>query len=244
MKKFLSFCLAVLCILSFCLSALADTEVTKDGMTVHLADIFTVFTAENLESKSVRAAELSEDTETLRKKLESDYLFYAVAENLGWTVFMTSSVTDVSSEIVNLAEFSDGALAESALIGGVKDRAADIKEIRKDAALFYRLTFEKDEQKVINGRIYTLTLIEDASSLSTNAADTADYIFSNLEYTVETERQRVAEKKRSFATWAIVVCIPLAAVGGFFIVRSMKRDFEAAKREENLKKNMRKKPRR
>ena len=49
---------------------------------------------------------------------------------------MTSSVTDVSSEIVNLAEFSDGALAESALIGGVKDRAADIKEIRKDAALF------------------------------------------------------------------------------------------------------------
>ena len=30
---------------------------------------------------------------------------------------------------------------------------------------------------VINGRIYTLTLIEDASSLSTNAADTADYIF-------------------------------------------------------------------
>ena len=168
---------------------------------------------------------------------------------------MTSSVTDVSSEIVNLAEFSDGALAESALIGGVKDRAADIKEIRKDAALFYRLTFEKDEQKgnadsrvmyisVINGRIYTLTLIEDASSLSTNAADTADYIFSNLEYTVETERQRVAEKKRSFATWAIVVCIPLAVVGGFFIVRSMKRDFEAAKREENLKKNMRKKPRR
>ena len=255
MKKILSFCLAVLCILSFCLSALADTEVTKDGMTVHLADIFTVFTAENLESKSVRAAELSEDTETLRKKLESDYLFYAVAENLGWTVFMTSSVTDVSSEIVNLAEFSDGALAESALIGGVKDRAADIKEIRNDAALFYRLTFEKDEQKgnadsrvmyisVINGRIYTLTLIEDASSLSTNAADTADYIFSNLEYTVETERQRVAEKKRSFATWAIVVCIPLAAVGGFFIVRSMKRDFEAAKREENLKKNMRKKPRR
>ena len=66
----------MLCILSFCLSALADTEVTKDGMTVHLADIFTVFTAENLESKSVRAAELSEDTETLRKKSLSRTIFF------------------------------------------------------------------------------------------------------------------------------------------------------------------------
>ena len=111
-------------------------------------------------------------------------------------------------------------LPKSALIGGVKDRAADIKEIRKDAALFYRLTFEKDEQKgnadsrvmyisVINGRIYTLTLIEDASSLSTNAADTADYIFSNLEYTVETERQRVAEKSAALPPGPLWCVFPL-----------------------------------
>ena len=256
MKKVL--CLILASALSFsCLMirAFADTEVTKDGMTAHVSDVFTVFTSENIDSKAGQAEALSEDFERLKQKLNSDYLFYAVTENLGWTVFMTSAVTEVSSNILNLAEFSDEQLAEQALIGNISEQTSELKQIRKGAALFYRLTFQKDAQKgnsdsriiyltVINGRIYTLTLIEKSEQLSQNAADTAEYIFNSLEYTVETEKQRVAEKKRSAVNWMIIVCVPLAAVGVFFIVRSIKRDFDAAKQEEDLQRNIRKKPRR
>lgn len=272
------------------LPALAETVVTVDGITAHFSDVFTVFTKDNIESKADRAAELSENLSELEAKLSKDYLFYAVAPQMGWTAFMTAGETDISRAIVDLADFSDEQTAEQALIGSIKSRASEVKEIRKGAALFYRLTFLKgkdaedtggsgedstvysapaestvqstDSQStdgigavdntdnrimyitVMNGKVYTLVFIEQSAELSKNAADSADYIFSSLEYTVESETARVKDHKKRTFNILLAVCAPLAAVAVFFIVRSIKKDIERAKQEQSLRNNMRKKPRR
>lgn len=272
------------------LSALAETVVTVDGITAHFSDVFTVFTKDNIESKADRAAELSENLSELEAKLSKDYLFYAVAPQMGWTAFMTAGETDISRAIVDLADFSDEQTAEQALIGSIKSRASEVKEIRKGAALFYRLTFLKGKDAedtgssgedstvystpaastvqstdsqitdgigtvdnadnrimyitVMNGKVYTLVFIEQSAELSKNAADSADYIFSSLEYTVDSETARVKDHKKRTFNILLAVCAPLAAVAVFFIVRSIKKDIERAKQEQSLRNNMRKKPRR
>lgn len=272
------------------LSALAETVVTVDGITAHFSDVFTVFTKDNIESKADRAAELSENLSELEAKLSKDYLFYAVAPQMGWTAFMTAGETDISRAIVDLADFSDEQTAEQALIGSIKSRASEVKEIRKGAALFYRLTFLKGKDAedtgssgedstvystpaastvqstdsqitdgigtvdnadnrimyitVMNGKVYTLVFIEQSAELSKNAADSADYIFSSLEYTVDSETARVKDHKKRTFNILLAVCAPLAAVAVFFIVRSIKKDVERAKQEQSLRNNMRKKPRR
>lgn len=277
------------------LSALAETVATVDGITAHFSDVFTVFTKDNIESKADRAAELSENLSELEAKLSKDYLFYAVAPQMGWTAFMTAGETDISRAIVDLADFSDEQTAEQALIGSIKSRASEVKEIRKGAALFYRLTFLKGKDAedtggsgedstvysapaastvqstdsqitdgqstdsmgtvdnadnrimyitVMNGKVYTLVFIEQSAELSKNAADSADYIFSSLEYTVDSETVRVKDHKKRTFNILLAVCAPLAAVAVFFIVRSIKKDIERAKQEQSLRNNMRKKPRR
>lgn len=267
------------------LSALAETVVTVDGITAHFSDVFTVFTKDNIESKADRAAELSENLSELEAKLSKDYLFYAVAPQMGWTAFMTAGETDISKAIVDLADFSDEQTAEQALIGSIKSRASEVKEIRRGAALFYRLIFLKGKDAedtggsgedstvystpaastvqstdsigavdntdnrimyitVMNGKVYTLVFIEQSAELSKNAADSADYIFSSLEYTVDSETARVKDHKKRTFNILLAVCAPLAAVAVFFIVRSIKKDIERAKQEQSLRNNMRKKPRR
>lgn len=145
MKKLFCAILALCLSLALVLSAFAETVVAAGGITVRFSDVFTVFTKDNIEDKADRAAELSEDFSELKGKLSKDYLFYAVAPQMGWTVFMTAGETDVSKAIVDLADYSDGQTAEQALIGGIKDRASEVKEIRKGAALFLKLTFKKEQ---------------------------------------------------------------------------------------------------
>lgn len=145
MKKLFCAIFALCLSLALVLSAFAETVVAAGGITVRFSDVFTVFTKDNIEDKADRAAELSEDFSELKGKLSKDYLFYAVAPDMGWTVFMTAGETDVSKAIVDLADYSDGQTAEQALIGGIKDRASEVKEIRKGAALFLKLTFKKEQ---------------------------------------------------------------------------------------------------
>ena len=290
MKKLFCAIFAICLSAVLALSALAETVVTVDGITAHFSDVFTVFTKDNIESKADRAAELSENLSELEAKLSKDYLFYAVAPQMGWTAFMTAGETDISRAIVDLADFSDEQTAEQALIGSIKSRASEVKEIRKGAALFYRLTFLKGKDAedtgssgedstvysapaastvqstdsqitdgigtvdnadnrimyitVMNGKVYTLVFIEQSAELSKNAADSADYIFSSLEYTVDSETARVKDHKKRTFNILLAVCAPLAAVAVFFIVRSIKKDVERAKQEQSLRNNMRKKPRR
>ena len=290
MKKLFCAIFAICLSAVLALSALAETVVTVDGITAHFSDVFTVFTKDNIESKADRAAELSENLSELEAKLSKDYLFYAVAPQMGWTAFMTAGETDISRAIVDLADFSDEQTAEQALIGSIKSRASEVKEIRKGAALFYRLTFLKGKDAedtgssgedstvystpaastvqstdsqitdgigtvdnadnrimyitVMNGKVYTLVFIEQSAELSKNAADSADYIFSSLEYTVDSETARVKDHKKRTFNILLAVCAPLAAVAVFFIVRSIKKDIERAKQEQSLRNNMRKKPRR
>ncbi len=295
MKKLFCAIFAICLSAVLALSAIAETVVTVDGITAHFSDVFTVFTKDNIESKADRAAELSENLSELEAKLSKDYLFYAVAPQMGWTAFMTAGETDISRAIVDLADFSDEQTAEQALIGSIKSRASEVKEIRKGAALFYRLTFLKGKDAedtgssgedstvystpaastvqstdsqitdgqstdsigtvdnadnrimyitVMNGKVYTLVFIEQSAELSKNAADSADYIFSSLEYTVDSETARVKDHKKRTFNILLAVCAPLAAVSVFFIVRSIKKDIERAKQEQSLRNNMRKKPRR
>lgn len=321
MKKLFCAILALCLSSALVLSAFAETVVAAGGITVRFSDVFTVFTKDNVEDKADRAAELSEDFSELKGKLSKDYLFYAVAPDMGWTVFMTAGETDVSKAIVDLADYSDGQTAEQALIGGIKDRASEVKEIRKGAALFLKLTFKKEQDAggangqigsggqngtadggntgsisggtpgssadgtsgsgtgdqsaasqgaasqsagtagtslstaagtdnrimyvtVMNSKVYTLVFIEQSAELSKNASDSAEYIFNSLEYTVDSEVARVKEHKKTTFNILLAVCSPLAAVAVFFIIRSIKRDVERAKQEQNLRKNMRKKPRR
>ena len=290
MKKLFCAIFAICLSAVLALSALAETVVTVDGITAHFSDVFTVFTKDNIESKADRAAELSENLSELEAKLSKDYLFYAVAPQMGWTAFMTAGETDISRAIVDLADFSDEQTAEQARIGSIKSRASEVKEIRKGAALFYRLTFLKGKDAedtgssgedstvysapaastvqstdsqitdgigtvdnadnrimyitVMNGKVYTLVFIEQSAELSKNAADSADYIFSSLEYTVDSETARVKDHKKRTFNILLAVCAPLAAVAVFFIVRSIKKDVERAKQEQSLRNNMRKKPRR
>lgn len=295
MKKLFCAILALCLSSALVLSAFAETVVTAGGITVRFSDVFTVFTKDNIEDKADRAAELSEDFSELKGKLSKDYLFYAVAPDMGWTVFMTAGETDISRAIVDLADFSDEQTAEQALIGSIKSRASEVKEIRKGAALFYRLTFLKGKDAedtggsgedstvysapaastvqstdsqitdgqstdsmgtvdntdnrimyvtVMNSKVYTLVFIEQSAELSKNASDSAEYIFNSLEYTVDSEAARVKEHKKTTFNILLAVCSPLAAVAVFFIIRSIKRDVERAKQEQNLRKNMRKKPRR
>lgn len=255
MKKLLSALFSLALCFALLIRPSAETAVTAGGMTARLSDVFTVFTAENIDGQSGRAAELSEDFDSLKQKLSEGYLFYAIAPDMGWTAFMTEGETDISKTIENLADFSDEQTAEQALIGGVKDRASEIKEIRKGAALFLRLTFLKGENAentdnrivyitVINGKVYTLVFIEQSAELSTNAGEAADYIFNSLEYTVEAETARVKLHKQNTFNILLAVCAPVAAVAIFFILRSVKRDIIRAKQEENLRKNIKKKPRR
>lgn len=321
MKKLFCAILALCLSSALVLSAFAETVVTAGGITARFSDVFTVFTKDNIEDKADRAAELSEDFSELKGKLSKDYLFYAVAPDMGWTVFMTAGETDVSKAIVDLADYSDGQTAEQALIGGIKDRASEVKEIRKGAALFLKLTFKREQDAggangqigsggqsgtadggntgsisggtpgssadgtsgsgtgdqsaasqgaasqsagtagaslsnaagtdnrimyvtVMNSKVYTLVFIEQSAELSKNASDSAEYIFNSLEYTVDSEVARVKEHKKTTFNILLAVCAPLAAVAVFFIIRSIKRDVERAKQEQNLRKNMRKKPRR
>lgn len=318
MKKLFCAILALCLSSALVLSAFAETVVAAGGITVRFSDVFTVFTKDNIEDKADRAAELSEDFSELKGKLSKDYLFYAVAPDMGWTVFMTAGETDVSKAIVDLADYSDGQTAEQALIGGIKDRASEVKEIRKGAALFLKLTFKREQDAggangqigsggqsgtadggntgsisggtpgssadgtsgsgtgdqsaasqgaasqiagtslstaagtdnrimyvtVMNSKVYTLVFIEQSAELSKNASDSAEYIFNSLEYTVDSEVARVKEHKKTTFNILLAVCAPLAAVAVFFIIRSIKRDVERAKQEQNLRKNMRKKPRR
>ena len=311
MKKLFCAILALCLSSALVLSAFAETVVTAGGITARFSDVFTVFTKDNIKDKADRVAELSEDFSELEGKLSKDYLFYAVAPDMGWTAFMTAGETDVSKAIVDLADYSDGQTAEQALIGGIKDRASEVKEIRKGAALFLKLTFKKEQDAggangqigsggqsgtadggntgsisggtpgssadgtsgsgtgdqsagtagaslstaavtdnrimyvtVMNSKVYTLVFIEQSAELSKNASDSAEYIFNSLEYTVDSEVARVKEHKKTTFNILLAVCSPLAAVAVFFIIRSIKRDVERAKQEQNLRKNMRKKPRR
>ncbi len=249
-----------LVVLVSCLSAfqilVSATVVTKDGISVSISDVFTVFTEDNLDSNSSKLEAIGETKSGMETKFKQDgYLFYAVSEKMNSTVFLRCEENKVSEAVVDLINYSDKETAKRLLIGSGIDKASEVKEIERNGALFYRLMFTPESNPelsdsrimyitVINGRSYTLCLIEKADTLSSNSSSACTSIFESMDYTVESEACRIQERKDRVISVAFSIAIPVAVIIAGIIIWSLIRDFRAKHLEEDRRRNSRRKPRR
>ena len=127
----------------------------------------------------------------------------------------------------------------------------EVKELEQRGALFYRVDFGVQEQvgriayiTVLNGKCYTLCLVDNAGNLNQNMNALIDTVFSTWEYTIDAETQKIQEFRDTVTTVFYWISLPIALVICGLIIRYMILDLRQKEQQRKRKENTPKKPRR
>lgn len=273
-SKFLSL-LAVLLLFALlspaCLAA-QTVSGDADGVSVSLPDQYTVFTPDNLSSKTAELAALSETTDTMSARLAKDQaLFLAVGKDN--TAVELTSFSDTLSETVGdliCLDTAERAKVEKALIGSTESSSAadssavsaqpdsgtasestvSVSEIEQQGALFYRVEHTDSGTAAIlyitimNSRCYTLSFFDYTGSLSSNDISMMQSVFKSFTYSVAYEEEAVMQHSVNAKSVFTWVLIALAAVCIVLLILSLSRELKYYRLERERRSNTRKKPRR
>lgn len=253
--KIIRFCsLLILFCLCFSLSCFAAQEVTltSEGMTLQIPDDFTVIQGENVENMaSALRPYQTTVTETAVKLEQENYLFLGISSSMQCTLFLSRQEDRVSRSVGDLITYPDQDTARGLLLGRNLPDTMQVRELERNGALFYRVDFGVTDgigriayMTVMNGKCYTLCVVDNSGSLSDNTNALLDTVFEQWEYTVDAETSRIGAFREKLTTVFFWICLPLALIAAAYIIRLLIRDFTQKHLEEDRQKNLPKKPRR
>lgn len=237
-----------------CLPCFATHELSlpEHSMTVQVPDQFTLIHKNNLAGQGDLLAEFGTTvTDTDLKFTQEGYLFLAISPSMRCTMFMSYGVSDVSATIGDLISYRDLPTARRLLLGDTMPETAVVKEIEQNGALFYRVDFGETEGAkriayftVMNGKSYTLCMVDNNKEPSKNASEALDFTFENWQYTILAEAQKIdafEDKVIRVIGW---IAIPVLLIAAVYVLRLIVRDLQKRRLEENRRNIMPKKPRR
>ena len=254
MKRLLGFLLVLVLTAVLCLPASAAREIVleADGMTLQVPSDFTVITPQNVRQMGDLLQEYGTTvTATDLRMREGNDLFIAVSSAMRCTLFFSRQETAVSASIGDLISVKDPEAARRLLLGDTEKTAEKIQELEKDGALFYRVDCGVHDGvgrliyiTVINGVCYTLSVVDNAGTLSDNINAMLDTVFRTWQFTVTADARQAVQVRERVLTVAFWICLPAAPVALFFLIRSLIRDFRRKDQEEKRRRNIPKRPRR
>ncbi len=255
MKKLVTLTAAVvLFCLVFSLPVYATQKITLAGhdMSLSLSDDFTVITAENVAThKETLHAFDTTVTQTQIKLEQENYLLLGISKSMNCTVFLSCVEDRVSASIEDLITYQNGETAKELLLGSSLPAEMEVRELEQRGALFYRVNFGVQKGvgriayiTVMNGKCYTLCLVDTAGNLNENMNALIDTVFGNWEYTIHAEAQKIQEFRDTVTTVFYWISLPIGIVVCGLIVRYMILDVRQKEQERKRKENTPKKPRR
>ena len=167
------------------------------------------------------------------------------------TLFLTAHEDAVSHTIGDLITYPDQETAKGLLLGKVLPEGATLRELEHNGALFYRVDFGVQEQigriayfTVINGRSYSLGVVDNSGDLSSNTNALIDTVFDNWEYTIKAEQQRIRSFREQVTSSVYLVCQILAVIALGVVIWLAIRNLRRKQMNADLQKNLPKRPRR
>ena len=255
MKKLFAFLICLLLTASvFCLPALAAQTISlaDDDMSLQLPDDFIIVRRDNLSHmEDLLRSYGATVTETDAKLQSGNYRFIAVSNSMRCTLFLTAHEDAVSHTIGDLITYPDQVTAKGLLLGKVLPEGATLRELEHNGALFYRVDFGVQEQigriayfTVINGRSYSLGVVDNSGDLSSNTNALIDTVFDNWEYTIKAEQQRIRSFREQVTSSVYLVCQILAVIALGVVIWLAIRNLRRKQMNADLQKNLPKRPRR
>ncbi len=255
MKKVL---IRVTALLTFCLvftltaSATQKITLTDHKMELFLPDDFTVITAENAAShKETLEAFDTTVTQTQIKLEKENYLVLGISQSMNCTLFLSCADDRVSASIGDLITYENKDTAKNLLLGSSLPQGMEVKELEQRGALFYRVNFGVQETvgriayvTVLNGKCYTLCLVDNNGTLNDNMNALIDTTFQNWQYTIDAETEKIQEFRDTVTTVFYWISLPIGIGVCALIIRYMIRDVRQKEQERKRKENTPKKPRR
>lgn len=240
--------------LVFTLPVYAAQKITlsEHKMELYLADDFTVITAENAANhKETLEAFDTTVTKTQIKIEKENYLVLGISQSMNCTVFLSCINDRVSASIGDLITYENKETAKSLLLGSSLPQSMEVKELEQRGALFYRVNFGVQEKvgriayiTVLNGKCYTLCLVDNSGNLNDNMNALIDTVFQNWQYTIDAETQKIQEFRDTVTTVFYWISLPVGIGICVLILRYMIRDVRQKEQERKRKENTPKKPRR
>ncbi len=245
---FLLFCL----VFTFPVYATQKITLNEHKMSLYLSDDFTVVTAENATShKETLEAFDTTVTRTQIKIQKENYLVLGISKSMNCTVFLSCVNDRVSASIGDLITYENKDIAKNLLLGSSLPEGMEVKELEQRGALFYRVNFGVQEKvgriayvTVINGKCYTLCLVDNSGNLNDNMNALIDTVFENWQYTIDAEAEKIQEFRNTVTTVFYWISLPIGIGICVLILRYMIRDVRQKEQERKRKENTPKKPRR
>ena len=255
MKRYLRLAASLLLFcLVFTLPASATQKITlnRHDMALYLPDDFTIVTGETVaQHKETLEAFDTTVTQTQIKLEKENYLMLSISQSMNCTLFLSCVEDRVSASIVDLITYENGDTAKKLLLGSSLPQTMEVKELEQRGALFYRVDFGIKEKvgriayiTVMNGKCYTLCLVDNAGSLNDNMNALIDTVFKNWEYTIHAEAEKIQEFRDTVTTVFYWISLPIGIGVCVLIIRYMIRDVRQKEQERKRKENTPKKPRR
>ncbi|MBR3844609.1 MAG: hypothetical protein IKM39_03785 [Clostridia bacterium] len=254
LKGTLFICWVITLCLLFTLPAMATQKITlsEESMSLYLPDDFTILTEETIENyKELLTSYDTTVTETQIKLTQENYLVLSISQTMHCTLFLSAVEDSVSATIGDLITYSDQATARQLILGKNPPETMEIRELEQRGALFYRVNFGVENKvgriayiTVLNGKCYTLCLVDNSGSLNDNMNALIDTAFENWDYTVYAETLKIQEFRDTITTIFYWICMPIGLIIGGIIIRMLIKDIRARRQNRQRMENTPKKPRR
>lgn len=245
-------------VLLFCLMlttpvyATQKITLSQHKMALYLSDDFTVVTAQNAAShKETLEAFDTTVTQTQIKIEKENYLILGISQSMHCTVFLSCVEDRVSASIGDLITYENGETAKQLLLGSSLPKEMEVREWEQRGALFYRVNFGVQKGvgriayiTVMNGKCYTLCLVDNVGTLNDNMNALIDTVFETWEYTIDAEAEKIQEFRDTVTTVFYWITLPIGIAVCGLIVRYMIRDVRQKEQQRKRKENTPKKPRR
>lgn len=239
-------------ILSLPVSATQKITLQDHAMSLNLSDDFTVLSRENVaEYKDLLTQYETTVTDTQVKLEKENYLVLALSQSMNCTVFLSSAEDQVSATIGDLITYPDPETAKNLLLGKTLPDTMEVRELEQRGALFFRVDFGVENNvgriayvTVMNGKWYTLCLINNNGAPGENTTTMFDTVFSTWEYTIHAETLKIQEFRNQITTVFFWICIPIGLVVMGVIIRLLIKDIRNREQNRKRKENTPKKPRR
>ncbi len=252
--RLLSALLVAAALLAIIPTALAAQTVPVEGeaMTLQLPDDFTV-----VQRSTVSALEpelqgyTTTVTETELKFTNGHYLLLAISPSMHCTLFLTREETPLSRGVGDLIACTDHNAASRLLLGDHPENFAEVREIERAGALFYRVDCGVSGGvgrlaylTVMNGVSYTLCVADNTGEMTDNLNAMFDRVFQTWDFTVTAETLRIQRFHRRVVRTVAIICIPLLLAAAGFLLRGLVRDIRARREEQRRRDLVPRRPRR
>lgn len=253
-KKLISvlLCLVILVLVSPMAYATQKATLEDHSMALYFPDDFTLLTAGNLEQHADLLKGFDTTVTQTQLKFEGqNYLLMGISQTMNCTLSLSCVTDSVSATVGDLITYPDLTTAKTLLLGKQPPEQAAIRELEQRGALFYRVDFGVTQGigrisyiTVMNGKSYTLSLIDNNGNLNSNMNALIDTVFDTWEYTIHAEAQKTQAMRDKITTIFYWICLPIGLVIGGLLVHFLIKDLRAKEQNRKRKENTPKKPRR